>query len=127
MNTELKPCPFCGPGESVVSLYFDDVAKRHRVGCGRCGASSGIHPRSRRSEHAVKAWNLRAALQEQDREDSERLDWLAEQEAQIRSIVTVKGVRHRVGWPDYGEVQSEWFMTAREAIDHARRKGEQTS
>lgn len=39
-------CPFCGPGNSIVEAYYDDVAHRYRVGCGRCGASSGTSPRA---------------------------------------------------------------------------------
>lgn len=58
-NNKLLPCPFCGPGESVVSLYFDDVAQRYRVGCGRCGASTGIHPRNTSETPAISAWNTR--------------------------------------------------------------------
>ena len=58
-NQELKPCPFCGPNESIVSLYLDDVAQRHRVGCGRCGASTGIHPRDTSETPAIAAWNKR--------------------------------------------------------------------
>lgn len=61
----LLPCPFCGPGESVVSLYFDDMSQRYRVGCGRCGASTGIHPRDKTEAPAIEAWNRRAALQSQ--------------------------------------------------------------
>lgn len=61
MEEELKPCPFCGPGQSVVSLYFDDVARRWRVGCGRCGCSTGISPRDETPNPAVFHWNKRAA------------------------------------------------------------------
>ena len=64
-RAELLPCPFCGPGESVVSTYIDDVAQRYRVGCGRCGASTGIHPRDKTEAPAIEAWNRRAALQSQ--------------------------------------------------------------
>lgn len=61
---ELKPCPFCGPGQSVVSLWHDDMAQRWRVGCGRCGASSGISPRDKTEAPAIAAWNTRAAAPE---------------------------------------------------------------
>jgi hypothetical protein len=43
---ELLPCPFCGPGQSCVDLYFDDTAYRYRVRCGRCGCSTGTSPRN---------------------------------------------------------------------------------
>ncbi len=55
------------------------------------------------------------------RKDAERLNWLAEQEAQIQSLALANGTRYRLGWPDDGEAQSEWFKSPREAIDHARR------
>jgi hypothetical protein len=61
-SVELLPCPFCGPGNSVVSLWLDDVAHRWRVGCGRCGCSTGIHPRDKTEAPAIAAWNTRAAL-----------------------------------------------------------------
>lgn len=51
---ELKPCPFCQ--KSMVDPYFDDMNKRWRVGCGRCGASSGIHVEK---QQAIDAWNTR--------------------------------------------------------------------
>ena len=59
MTEELKPCPFCGPGGSVVSVYFDDSSRRYRVGCGACGCSSGIHPRDKTPAPAIEAWNRR--------------------------------------------------------------------
>ena len=55
------------------------------------------------------------------RKDAERLNWLAEQDAQIQSLALANGTRYRLGWPDDGEAQSEWFKCPREAIDHARR------
>jgi Lar family restriction alleviation protein len=55
----LLPCPFCGPGESTVGLWFDDVHERWRVGCGRCGASTGVHGRASGRQPAIKAWNRR--------------------------------------------------------------------
>ena len=57
----LLPCPFCGPGQSIVSLWFDDVSKRWRVGCGRCGCSTGTSPRDKTQAPAIAAWNTRAA------------------------------------------------------------------
>lgn len=62
--SELLPCPFCGPGQSMVDPWFDDVSKRWTVGCGRCGASSGrsIHAEGSK-EAAIKSWNTRAPAQ----------------------------------------------------------------
>lgn len=59
MTEELKPCPHCGPGGSVVSVYFDDSSRRYRVGCGACGCSTGIHPRDKTPAPAIEAWNRR--------------------------------------------------------------------
>jgi Lar family restriction alleviation protein len=61
VRARLLPCPFCGPGESVVDAVFDDVTQRWRVYCGRCGCSTGIHPRDRTQAPAIAAWNRRAA------------------------------------------------------------------
>ncbi|MDO9068609.1 MAG: Lar family restriction alleviation protein, partial [Deltaproteobacteria bacterium] len=62
--TELLPCPFCGPGQSMVDPWYDDVSKRWAVGCGRCGSSSGrsIHADGSK-EAAIKSWNTRAPAQ----------------------------------------------------------------
>lgn len=59
MAIPLKHCPFCGPGNSIASLWLDDVARRWRVGCGACGASTGIHPRDKTPRAAIEAWNRR--------------------------------------------------------------------
>lgn len=70
MVPEPLPCPFCGPGNSIVEAYYDDWSKRYRVGCGCCGASTGITPRASDDSAAVAiarwntrdGWNARAAL-----------------------------------------------------------------
>jgi len=61
-NERLLSCPFCGPGQSMVDAYFDDMSKRWRVGCGRCGCSTGIHPRETGPEPAIAAWNKRGEI-----------------------------------------------------------------
>lgn len=61
MAEQLLPCPFCGPGQSVVSAWLDDVSNRWRVGCGRCGCSTGIHTRDESEAPAIAAWNRRAS------------------------------------------------------------------
>lgn len=60
-NERLLSCPFCGPGQSMVDTYFDDMSKRWAVGCGRCGSSSGrsVHAEGSK-EAAIKSWNTRA-------------------------------------------------------------------
>lgn len=60
-NERLLSCPFCGVGRSQVDAYYDDTCKRWRVGCGRCGASSGISIHAEGSkESAIASWNTRA-------------------------------------------------------------------
>jgi hypothetical protein len=44
----------------MVDVYFDDTSKRFRVGCGRCGCSSGIDPRDKSEAPAIARWNRRA-------------------------------------------------------------------
>ena len=62
MANELKPCPFCGPGESVVECYADDYGY-WKVGCGRCGSHSGTRPKSDPDAQAkvIAHWNTRPA------------------------------------------------------------------
>lgn len=68
---ELKPCPFCGcanihitPDEVVSGGQW--VGPVHVVCGGDCVAGQSGDDR----ESAIAAWNRRAALQSQDREDS---------------------------------------------------------
>lgn len=69
--------------------------------------------------HAYATAAVEAALQSQDREDAERLDWLIEH---INDIDIDEG--HR-GWFILERGTSNYITednkTAREAIDHARR------
>lgn len=55
----LRPCPFCGPGNSVPQLWFDDLVNRYKVSCGACGSSTGISPRDKTPRPAIEAWNRR--------------------------------------------------------------------
>jgi len=59
--SELKPCPWCGPGNSIVSAWFDTSSNRYRVNCGACGSSSGVPARDKSESAAIAAWNRRAA------------------------------------------------------------------
>lgn len=56
---ELKPCPFCGPGNSFVELYKNEYGK-WIIGCGVCGSHSGTSSKNVK-EDVVKAWNTRAS------------------------------------------------------------------
>lgn len=59
MVDTLLPCPFCGLGQSQVDPWFDYMAQRWRVGCGCCGASTGISPQDKGRDVAIAAWNRR--------------------------------------------------------------------
>jgi Lar family restriction alleviation protein len=62
LNSELKPCPFCG---GLASIYFDPEGTRDTVGrhwaytvvCDRCCATSGL---MFSKEMAAEVWNRRA-------------------------------------------------------------------
>lgn len=58
--SDLKSCPFCGPGNSVVE-YYQDPYGYHIVGCGRCGSHSGTRPPSDPDGKAkvIASWNSR--------------------------------------------------------------------
>ena len=60
MSDLLKPCPFCGPGGSIVTVYEDEYGY-WTVGCGRCGSHSGKRPKkvlfSR--QMVIDLWNQR--------------------------------------------------------------------
>lgn len=112
MSEELKPCPFCGPGQSVVSLWYDDASKAQRVGCGRCGVSTGIRPRSeeRTAANAIAAWNRRASPIP---EGGEELLPLIEEYALAKAIMTLKAER--------GEVDDSYRATSQQASDAYRK------
>lgn len=62
----LKHCPFCGPGQSQVTVYDDfyrDGSRYWAVGCGRCGSHSGTRPVTdpEGRERVLAVWNSRPA------------------------------------------------------------------
>lgn len=71
---ELKPCPFCGHGQSMVDPWFDDVSKRWAIGCGRCGASSGrsVHAKGSK-EAAIRSWNTRPSHEAETQDERQRV------------------------------------------------------
>lgn len=52
---EVKHCPFCGKGNSMVDLYVTDYGF-WTIGCGACGSHSG---HSKDKEKVLKSWNSR--------------------------------------------------------------------
>lgn len=62
MKVDLKPCPFCGPGKSVVELWKDEF-QYWKVTCGACGSSSGILPDTAKfpdaRQRVIDGWNKR--------------------------------------------------------------------
>ena len=50
------PCPFCGPGMSVVETVLSDQSGRWQVFCGACGSSSGS---TKTEAEAIATWNRR--------------------------------------------------------------------
>ncbi len=53
--SELKPCPFCGPGKSVCEVA--NQGRRWQIVCGACGSASGL---CRTVDRAIALWNTRA-------------------------------------------------------------------
>lgn len=62
-ETQLAPCPFCGPGQSIVAVYED--CSGWSVGCGRCGSHSGHRPPSDPEGRAkvIALWNQRPEVE----------------------------------------------------------------
>lgn len=138
MNTEqeraeLLPCPFCGAGTTEIREngrpwlgtkgWGEPVSVSVRHWCEHVDGqpSRMIERVGRDRAAAIDAWNRRAALQSQDREDAGRLDWL-----------DASNKKHRMGWSvgvaPAGNVSITSVVTLRrdptpirEAIDHARR------
>lgn len=79
---ELKPCPFCGSDDLVMSsreAYAFMAGKRmefYRVKCDTCGAM--VDNDFKRPEDAIKAWNRRAGEVEKVGEWTEIADGVFE-------------------------------------------------
>jgi len=114
--SELKPCPFCGPGNSVVE-YYQDPYGYHIVGCGRCGSHSGTRPQSDPEGKArvIASWNSRPM------EDFPRTVQAAQSDREKRLETALNRI---VGLDVGGEDESNnceaWGMHLEEAIEIAR-------
>lgn len=56
----LLPCPFCGPGNSIVELVENDYGHR-QIACGRCGLHSGFRP-DKDDTLLIAHWNTRPMM-----------------------------------------------------------------
>lgn len=60
-NEKLKHCPFCGKGNSKVTIYENELTSNLKsvwwiVGCGACGSHSGT---SKDKQKVIDNWNRR--------------------------------------------------------------------
>lgn len=130
---ELLPCPFCGAGRTEVrdngrpwlgTRWGEPVSVSVRHWCDHVDGqpSRMIERVGRDRTSAIDAWNRRAALQSQDREDAQRYRWL--RDGGNDDIGVVSGF----GCADSGSSNVvgtyEYILDGEQldaAIDHARR------
>jgi uncharacterized Zn finger protein len=101
--SEVKPgaCPACGPGNSMVSAYLQDLGNRWQVGCGACGLHSGLH-RDRQS--AIAAWNaIRARVLREAAEIVKKRALGSESEGHAYGLVYAELLRHYAEAAERGE------------------------
>jgi len=64
---KLKPCPFCGKGNAILDLWpIESIGisrTEYSVKCQDCGA---LGPNELRISGAVKVWNLRRWVEEEE-------------------------------------------------------------
>jgi hypothetical protein len=126
MSEKLKPCPWCGDTTSFVERADYSSCYVHCNGCGAHGPI-GEDTTADNSEdvpgyaQAAELWNRRAlesASQPGGGEDTARLDFLIDEGAVVDAITTANGEkRYQLTWPDLGESQNAWYLSARIAID----------
>lgn len=92
------------PSEPLTRLSAEDVAAIH------ASISKG------------QSWHAYQEFKEQDAKvklAEGRLNWLANEEARVKHLLTQDGVRFVVHWPDLDETMAVVSLTPEEAIDHA--------
>ena len=106
MSTEeLKGCPFCGQPDRAQHLPTCWFLLRD-IGASRA--------------RLADAWNRRAAPAAGTENDTERLDFMIEQECQIEHMTRPGAAAlYRVRWPWEQREMRAWSATPREAIDAA--------
>lgn len=75
------------------------------------------------TDEAWEIWQAaQAALQSQEREDAERIQFMADEACTFNTWKQEDGSwKYRLEWDHGTEWQTEWFSTPEEAIDHAHR------
>ena len=58
MEEKLKPCPFCGTKNSVITTYNLDCGNVYQVCCWTCGTRGPDYCNSK--QEAIAAWNKRS-------------------------------------------------------------------
>lgn len=113
-EVELMPCPFCGPGASIVTCYSDDYGY-WAVACGACGTRSGKRPSSdpKAAEKVMALWNTRHT----EPIETRRLNWLIQTGCWLIEVPVVPPRHFEVRDCDDNAVGKG--DTAREAIDDA--------
>lgn len=61
MNSELKPCPFCGRKDPVVKILDGGSVM---IECPNCGANQGVYSGDTRLDWAISSWNSRINMEE---------------------------------------------------------------
>ena len=103
----LKPCPWCGPGQSQIDPW-EDHAGNWQVGCGRCGAHSGSYDKRRFPDPraaAIAAWNQRATTAEAS---------LAEAVGEIERL--------RAAYEDCAKIAEKYAAKAEKQLANAKRR-----
>lgn len=110
MQSELKPCPFCGGEAKIISpLGWGNV---RAVECGNSDNCAATGPWFSDEKHAIAAWNTRAS----DAEITRLTEALRDAEERERVLVRLVE-RAQVNTPDQ---YVNWHEHARQALAGAK-------